>query len=674
MSPSPATSAVRAEAHPAPAPVTPERRDLASLLILSGQADAREVQRAQALAQRSDAVLRDVLLAHRIGSPEAVLDAEAQVWDTAVVDLDARPPDARLLAEHDPAALLRSGCVPWRRVAGLTIYACARPERFARFVETLPGRAGPSHMVIASEGAVVGAIEALDRGRLTHRAETLTDASESCRAMHPARSAPLVGLTLGGLGLWALVSPSALLAAASGWAVLTLAAITGLRIAAAALHLRDAWRRGRSPALTGPEPTLARLPVVSILVPLLREEAIAERLVRRLRRVDYPLELLDICLVVEADDAVTRRTLERSNLPPSMRVIEVPMGSVRTKPRAMNYALARTRGSIIGVWDAEDMPAPDQVRQVVRRFAARGPETACLQGRLDYYNARHNVISRLFTIEYAAWFRVFLPGLERMGLPVPLGGTTLFLRREAIEAVGGWDAHNVTEDADLGLRLARRGYRTEVIETVTLEEANSRALPWIRQRSRWLKGYALTWAVHMRDPMALWRDLGTRGFLGVQVLFLATLSQFALAPLLYLFAAASLGMPHPLAGVLPPGALTGLAGFFVAAQLVDWAVAACAVAGPRHRHLLAFVPLLAPYYVMATLAVWKALVEVALKPFYWDKTEHGAFHGAEIERHDTTAAAAAAVTAAPGRSWSQARAPDPGSVPAPARARARRRP
>ena len=667
MSSLPASAAVRAEVHQAPA--KPARADLASILVLSGRADAREVQRAQALAQRSDAVLRDVLLAHGIASPEAVLEAEAEVWGTAVVDLDARPPDARLLAEHDPAELLRAGCVPWRRVAGLTIFASARPERFARLAGALPGAAGPCHMVLASEEAVAATIETLDRTRLTHRAETLTDARDSARAMHPARSAPLIGMVLGGLGLWALVSPSGLLAAASGWAVLTLAAITLLRAAAAGLHLRDALRRRRNPALTGPEPTLARLPVVSILVPLLREEAIAERLLRRLRRVDYPSELLDICLVVEEDDAVTRRTLTRSALPASMRVIRVPMGSVRTKPRAMNYALARARGSIVGVWDAEDMPAPDQIRQVVRRFAARGPEVACLQGRLDYYNARHNPIARLFTIEYAAWFRVFLPGIERMGLPVPLGGTTLFLRREAIEAVGGWDAHNVTEDADLGLRLARRGYRTEVIETVTLEEANSRPWPWIKQRSRWFKGYALTWAVHMRNPAALWRDLGPRGFLGVQVLFLATLSQFALAPLLYLFAGSLFGLPHPLAGVLPPAALTGLAGFFVAAQVVDWGVAACAVSGPRHRHLLAWIPLLVPYYVMATAAVWKALAEVAFRPFYWDKTAHGAFHGAEVERHEPRGAAS--FTPAPGRRGT--RAPDPVSTPAPMRAAPRQR-
>ena len=622
--------AARSDAARPPARPTPV--DLGAALVLAGQADPHEVRRAKALAQRSEAVLRDVLLAHAIAAPEAVREAEARAWGTATADLRAHPPDPRLIAEHDPAALLRAGCVPWRRVAGITVFASARPERFARFAEGLPEAAGPSHMVIAGEDEVVAAIEALGRDRLARRAETLTDAADSCRAMHPGRSAPAIGVVLGGLLLWGLIHPAGLLTATSAWAVATLAAVTGLRLMAMGLHLRDARRRRRSPAIEGPEPTLARLPIVSVLVPLLREQAIAERLVRRLRRIDYPRELLDICLVVEDDDAVTRRTLLRADLPPTMRLIRVPAGSVRTKPRAMNYALARARGSIIGVWDAEDMPAPDQIRHIVRRFAMRGPETACLQGRLDYYNARHNLIARLFTIEYAAWFRVFLPGVERMGLPVPLGGTTLFVRREAIEAVGGWDAHNVTEDADLGLRLARRGYRTEVVETTTLEEANSRALPWIRQRSRWLKGYALTWAVHMRRPRALWRDLGPRGFLGVQVLFLATLSQFALAPLLYLFLAGAMGMPHPLAGVLPSGGLTALGGFFLAAQLADWAVAARAVSGPRHRHLLPWVPLVTLYYVMATAAVWKALAEVALKPFYWDKTEHGAFHDPEVER------------------------------------------
>ena len=615
MSPVPATSAAREE----PSLAAPRPRASGLALAIAAEAiDVQDPRRAAALASRSEAPLRDVLLSHGIGTPEAVLAAEARHWGTAVVDLDARPPDARLVEEHDPATLLRAGCVPWRRVAGMTVYACARPEAFARFLHGTPS--GTGHMMLASEAQVSRAVERLAAPRLMARAEALPEARLSARTISPARSAPAMGTALGGLVLWGLLHPQSLLAALSLWAVATLVMATGLRAMAAATHLR---RRPEPPL---PEP--ARMPVISMMVPLLREEAIAEHLLRRLRRVDYPRELLDIVLVVEAEDAVTRATLARLDLPPTIRVVTVPPGSVRTKPRALNYALPHCRGSIVGIWDAEDMPAPDQLRQVARRFAAREPEVACLQGRLDYYNATHNPISRLFTVEYAAWFGVFLPGIERLGLPVPLGGTTLFLRREAIEAVGGWDAHNVTEDADLGLRLARRGYRTEIVDTVTLEEANSRPWPWVKQRSRWLKGYALTWAVHMRSPRALWRDLGTRGFLGVQAVFLATISQFALAPILWLFLAASFGAPHPLGGLLPPGGLVALGGLFLASQVIDWGVAAWAVSGRRHRHLIGWVPLLVPYYWMATAAMWKALWEVAVSPFYWDKTEHGAYGAA----------------------------------------------
>ena len=591
-----------------------------SALSPDGRADPLAVARVEALARRSDARRRDLLLAHGVASARDLLEAEALQWGTSAIDLGHQPPDPRLLPGHDAATLLQAGCVPWRRVGGSTVFASSRPERFGAFAAGLPRGLGPGRMVIAEHAEVTAAIERMGQDALTLRAEALTQASESCRQMHPGRSAPVLGAVLGALLIGALIEPRGLLIALSAWAVLTMAAVSGLRLLAAILHLR----RPRTPE--GADPLVARLPTVSVLVPLLREEAIAGLLLRRLRRVDYPSELLDVCLVVEEDDAVTRRTLGETVLPSGIRVIVVPGGSVRTKPRAMNYALPHCRGSIIGVWDAEDMPAPDQIRQVARRFAARGPEVACLQGRLDHYNAKHNWIARCFAIEYNTWFGVFLPGLERMGLPVPLGGTTLFLRREAIEAVGGWDAHNVTEDADLGLRLARRGYRTEVIDTVTLEEANSRAVPWVRQRSRWLKGYALTWAVHMRDPRALWRDLGPAGFLGVQALFLGTVSQFALAPLLYLFLAASFGMPHPLEPVLGAGGLTALGAFFVAVQVADLAVAASAVTGPRHRHLIVWVPLLMPYYAMATAAVWKALAEVAFRPFYWDKTAHGEFH------------------------------------------------
>ena len=322
---------------------------------------------------------------------------------------------------------------------------------------------------------------------------------------------------------------------------------------------------------------------------------------------------------------MTRDALARTALPPWMRQILVPPGTVRTKPRALNYALDFCRGSIVGVYDAEDAPAPDQLRRVVRRFRESPPEVACLQGVLDFYNARTNWLSRCFTIDYATWFRIVLPGIARLGLVIPLGGTTLFFRRSALERLGGWDAHNVTEDADLGLRLARHGYRCELIDSVTEEEANCRAIPWIRQRSRWLKGYALTWISHMRRPGLLLRDLGLWKFMGVQILFLGTLSTFLLAPLVWSFWLLPFGLPHPLAGIVPWWLFVALGSAFLLTELVNIAASAVAVSSTRHRWLIPWVPTMHFYYPLGALASWKALVEMVVRPFYWDKTAHGLY-------------------------------------------------
>ncbi|MCB2116528.1 MAG: glycosyltransferase, partial [Rhodobacteraceae bacterium] len=339
--------------------------------------------------------------------------------------------------------------------------------------------------------------------------------------------------------------------------------------------------------------------------------------------IDYPKELLDILLVVEEDDIATRAALARRPLPRWMRTVIVPAGKLRTKPRALNFALDFCRGSIVGIWDAEDAPDPGQIRAIVGRFAAAPAEVACLQGVLDFYNARHNWITRCFAVEYAGWFRAMLPGLAALGLVVPLGGTTVFFRRAALEALGGWDAHNVTEDADLGLRLARRGYRTELVATETREEPNSRPVAWIRQRSRWQKGYAITWASHMRDPARLWRDLGPKRFLGVQILFLGTLSQAILAPVLWSFWLVALGLPHPLTGLLPQGAFTALGTLFLASEVTGIGVGLWATRGPQHRHLMKWVPTLHAYFPLASVSAYRALLECATRPFHWEKTAHG---------------------------------------------------
>jgi cellulose synthase/poly-beta-1,6-N-acetylglucosamine synthase-like glycosyltransferase len=253
---------------------------------------------------------------------------------------------------------------------------------------------------------------------------------------------------------------------------------------------------------------------------------------------------------------------------------------------------------------------------------------ACLQGVLDFYNPGVNWLSRCFTVEYAGWFRVLLPGLQKLGVPMPLGGTSLFFRRDALERMGAWDAHNVTEDADLGIRLARHGYRTEMIGSVTGEEANCASLPaWVRQRSRWIKGYMMTWAVHMRDPVLLWRQLGPRGFLGFQVLFLGSVSQAVLAPLLLSFWVMTFQMPHPLAGLVWPELAFAMICLFVLAEGVNLASGLLGLRRARQPIHPLWVPAMHFYHPFAALAAYKALWEMVTRPFFWDKTTHGSVGG-----------------------------------------------
>lgn len=607
----------------APRPTRAPRRPegLTDVLVAMGLLDQAEVPRVLALAARQEARLADTLYAEGLVSEADLLEAQAQLYGTRLVDPRDPRPDPRLVDRFGAHRCLSEGLLPWRTAGGAVVIATARPETFERHRAELTALFGPVAMCVAAEEALQEALLDVRAPALSRRAETRVAAEESCRDWSTTRVAQGALAAAAALALGTALIPQAVLLGLTLWAVLTMIAGVALKGVAAAATLIGQARAAPQPP---DQPQIARLPCVSVMVPLFRETGIAPRLIRRLGRIDYPRALLDIVLVVEEEDLRTREALRRHGLPRWMRVVTAPAGRLKTKPRALNYALDLCRGSIVGIWDAEDAPAADQIHRVVRRFHARGAEVACLQGRLDYYNPRINWLSRCFTIEYATWFRLVLPGLERLGLAIPLGGTTLFFRRAAIEALGGWDAHNVTEDADLGMRLARHGYRCEMIDTTTGEEANCRPLPWIRQRSRWIKGYMMTWAVHMRHPRRTLAQLGWWKFAGMQVLFAGTLSQFLLAPLLWSFWLVALGLWHPLAGQ-PAWIGHALAALFLTTEAINAAVAVAAVRGPRHRFLIPWVPTLTFYFPMAALAAYKALWELAARPFFWDKTAHGLF-------------------------------------------------
>lgn len=612
-----------------------QRRPLGQLLIADGAVKPGDLLKAVVIQRRENVGLAEILLGNGWVTEAALARALARQWRAGVVDLATSPPDPRLIDAMGAPLCLAEAAVPWRRIGGVTFIATARPEAFEALLPRLPARLGQVRMLMASEREILDAILATRRTALIRQAELCVPEAMSCRTRDEVRTGHIALAVMAALAIGLLLVPLASLTAITAVAAVLLALGTGLRV----LALRS-WLAGRRAAqvqqaafASGAEATPQMrdaLPVITVMVPMFREADIAPRLIARVASLTYPRELTDILLVVEEGDSLTRDALAEAALPRWMRVVVVPKGRVQTKPRALNYAMNYARGSIVGIWDAEDMPDPDQLHKVARRFAEAPAEVACLQGILDFYAPKTNWLSRCFTIEYGNWFRVILPGMARMGLIVPLGGTTLFLRRAAIERVGGWDAWNVTEDADLGMRLARFGLRTEMIDSVTQEEPNCRARSWVKQRSRWHKGYFMTWAVHMRDPVQLWRDIGTKAFVGFQLQMFGTVAGFLLAPMLWSFWILSTGGTHPLqgvqAGLVGGWLMAGLLALFIAAEVVNIVIGLIANGTAGRRHLMPFVPTTWLYFPLATLAAWKAIYEVVVDPFTWDKTAHGLVH------------------------------------------------
>lgn len=612
----------------APRPVA--RRDRPALpvgrqLVNAGLISQTTLLQALAEQRRVDAPIGEILVAEGHVARSDVLAALAVQYDAERVDLDIDPPRASMSKALPAHVCQRFGVIPWRWIGGTLLIATTRPDQIGALAQALPRNAPAMLPVIADKDQIVEQISTLYGALLAKRAVNKLPEAQSCRTwslgtlMMPLKAGLVGALVLALIALFPMWAITALI----GFAVITLFMTTTLKALALGARMTH-----QLPARVEPlaRLTSARAPRVSVLVPLFNEERIAEALIKRLSKLSYPKALLDVVLVLEAKDAVTRATLARTPLPSWMSVLEVPDdGTITTKPRAMNYALDFCKGDIIGVWDAEDAPEPDQLEKVVAHFAEAGPKVACLQGILDFYNPRQNWLSRCFTIEYASWWRLVLPGVERLGLVLPLGGTTLFFRRKILEELGGWDAHNVTEDADLGIRLARHGYTTKLIPTATFEEANCHAWPWVKQRSRWIKGYLITYFVHMRSPRALLRDLGLWRFLGIQAMFLATVSQFASLPLLWSFWLPVFGLPHPIMETLGAAVIWPLAIFFICTEALNIAIGMLAVSDRNHRHLLAWVPTLMLYFPLGALASYKALYELVTNPFYWDKTQHG--HG-----------------------------------------------
>jgi len=376
-----------------------------------------------------------------------------------------------------------------------------------------------------------------------------------------------------------------------------------------------------------------RLPPYTILVPLHREGRILPALVSRLTKIDYPTDRLQILLLIEMDDEETQRAIDEYPLPYHIRPMTMPPGQPRTKPRALNIGLREAEGDYVVIYDAEDEPEPDQLRKAVAAFGALPRDVVCLQARLNFYNGRRSILTRLFAVDYALWYEQMLPGLAFSGARgsgkfVPLGGTSNHFRVESLRQLGGWDPFNVTEDCDLGLRLGRQGWRVAMLDSMTWEEAVRQVGPWVTQRSRWFKGYLQTYLVHMRDPIRLWKELGRRGFTDFQMLVGASSLVLLLNPVMWLLTAlylATRGSPMGAfietlfpAPIYYPALVSLTIGNFVLFYVNAYVCV-------RHNLLdMTRYTLLTPvYWVLMSLGAWAGVISLIRNPFYWAKTEHG---------------------------------------------------
>jgi glycosyltransferase XagB len=373
------------------------------------------------------------------------------------------------------------------------------------------------------------------------------------------------------------------------------------------------------------EPLLDRdLPVYTILVPVYRETNVFPILVGAIDAIDYPKPKLDVKILLEEDDHETIAVAMQSQLPSHFSLVVVPHGKPKGKPKACNYGLLQARGEYVVIFDAEDIPEPDQLRKSLLAFRQGGDRLACVQAKLNYFNRNQNLLTRWFTSEYSMWFDLLLPGLDATGIPIPLGGTSNHFRTDVLRQLGAWDPYNVTEDADLGVRLHKDGWATTVIESTTFEEANSDVYNWVRQRSRWVKGYIQTYLVHMRNPYKLWRELGPRAFVGFQLMVGGTFLALLLNPVFWaLSAVVLLTRDQVIQSIFPP--ITIYLGV-MAFCLGNFAFLYLSIAGCIRRGYfsLAKYALLTPlYWVLMSVAAWKGFLQLFYAPSYWEKTQHG---------------------------------------------------
>lgn len=571
-----------------------------------------------------DETLRLAVLAARLGldfdpappaSWERAVDAGDGLDDAAHCALAIRAGRVALIEDGTSRRLLIAPEVG--EVEALAAQLARTPQLAARLTVTTPAVIRACLTEVAAPRLVDEAISGLDRRHPEYSARRLLTLRQLIAGLAASVLAGLAGWYAG----WVVVQVFNLAAG------LLFLALVMLRLLAISVVLERTFRA--PPPLAVDRDTL---PTYSVLVPLYDEAHMVAELAGALGRLDWPMDRLDIKFIVEARDRSTRLAIERLALGPPFELLVVPDQAPRTKPKALNFALPLARGSFVTVYDAEDRPDPGQLIEAYLAFAASDERLACIQAPLLIDNDEANGLTAFFAMEYSMQFDGVLPLLAALDMPLPLGGTSNHFRIQALRGVGGWDPYNVTEDADLGIRFARCGYRTGTITRPTYEEAPRTTALWLKQRTRWLKGWMQTFLVHSRHPLRLWRELGPRRTLGFILIGFGAILAAAIHPLYIATALALLLDPSALWRAESPlgSAMIFLNVFNFVAAYVAFALLSRATLRLRRRKrqpgLLIFLP---AYWLLLSLACYRAFLQLIVAPHRWEKTKH---HGADGRR------------------------------------------
>ncbi|HEX3859180.1 MAG TPA: glycosyltransferase family 2 protein [Pseudolabrys sp.] len=606
--------------------LSPSDRGLGDLLVDRQIITLPQLDEAVALAERWNVRLGDAILSRNWVDPASYYQGIAFHYQLPLVDLIKDAPDPELLRAADVDTYARHLTIPWGRRADRMVIATAEPGPdtvlFAR------KHWGPAlEFVVTPKFDIVWSVQTAFADELSHRA--VYELAEQDPDMSARTVITPVQATIGYGMLTMLLG---------GLAFAPVMTLVALNVVLSVFYLGNFLFKGLLVAAGGGRSTewnyeieiAARalrddeLPVFTVLVPMFREGKVLPRLAASLRALDYPLGKLDIKIVLEAGDTETIEAARKLGLEGVFEIIRVPPSFPQTKPKACNFALGFARGEYLVVYDAEDQPEPDQLRKVVATFRRAPPQVACLQCRLNYYNASENWLSRMFALDYSLWFDLILPGLERLNIPIPLGGTSNHFKIGVLRELHAWDPFNVTEDADLGIRMYQKGYRVGIVDSTTYEEASCHGGNWIRQRSRWLKGYMQTLLVHTRRPLHLIRSTGLLGFFGFVFFIGGTVLSGLFNPLFWLLYVVWLGLAsNGLDAMFPQFLLLISLGNLLAG---NGAFMFLSMIAPLRRGWLSLIPYSLTafgYWVLISIAAYKGLWQLLRKPFYWEKTRHG---------------------------------------------------